>query len=36
VADGGVLRLLDAADEHGPIDLATTARALTGRPVPLS
>ena len=34
--DGGVLRLLDAANDHGPVDLATTARALTGRPVPLS
>jgi len=34
--EGGVLRLLDAADDHGPVDLATTARALTGRPVRLS
>jgi methionyl-tRNA formyltransferase len=34
--DGGVLRVLDAANDHGPVELATTARALTGRPVPLS
>jgi methionyl-tRNA formyltransferase len=34
--DGGVLRVLEAANDHGPVELATTARALTGRPVPLS